>query len=249
VVVVPWPQPLIEGIFLKRYKRFFGDIKIENQMEIAHVPNTGSLKGVIRTGAKALLLPNSDPSRKLKYSLKAIESQSGQWIGVDTHIPSKILSKVLDEKPDLLLPNLKSYQLEFKINPHTRLDALAILSDETKVFIELKNVTLAQYDSSRKKNIALFPDSVTERGQKHLIELQDLVSKGYRAKLIFMVQRTDCDEFSPAHLIDPKYAKLLKRASENGVEIEAYFLKVDSKEVLFTNQKLPVHWHFAPGLW
>jgi sugar fermentation stimulation protein A len=241
VVVVPWPQPLIEGIFLKRYKRFFADIEIENQVEVAHVANTGSLRGVIRTGARALVLPNSDPSRKLKYSLKAIASDRGQWIGVDTGIPSKIFSKVLDERPELIIPNLKSYKLEFKINAQTRLDALAILNDDTKVFIELKNVTLAQYDPTRKKNIALFPDAVTERGQKHLIELEELVSKGSRAKLFFMVQRIDCDEFSPAHLIDPKYAELLKKAAKSGVEIEAYLLKVDSKEVLFTNQRVPIH--------
>jgi len=241
VVVAPWSESLTKAVFLKRYKRFFADIEINGCVEVAHVANTGSLIGVLRPKARALVLPSSDPSRKLKYSLKAIQSKNGDWIGVDTGIPSKILALLLKQNPNPLTPSLKTFKLEYKLNSHTRLDAMTTLDDESKLFFELKNVTMRKFDPNLASHVALFPDAVTERGQKHLLELMELVSKGHRAKLIFMVQRTDCNAFRTAHEIDANYAKLLFEASKNGVEIEAYPLKVAASGVTFIPKKLPIY--------
>lgn len=241
MVVVPWPAPLKTGIFLKRYKRFFADIDLDGSVEVAHVANTGSLKGLLTEGCQALVLPSSNPKRKLKYSLKALQLEDQSWVGVDTGIPSQLLSKVLTSQPDLIFPNLKNFKLEHKISAQTRLDALVTLDNDQQIYIELKNVTMGQYDPTLKTQTALFPDAVTERGLKHLIELQDLVSKGHRATLIFMIQRTDCNAFRPAHEVDLKYAQELIKAQNNGVELIAYSVKVDANGVTFTNQKLPIH--------
>jgi len=241
VVVVPWESPLVEGIFLKRYKRFFADIAINGQLVVAHVANTGSLKGVLKEGVKALVLSTQDPSRKLKYSLKAIQSEDGKWVGVDTRIPSRLFAQVLQEKPDLIASGVKTFKLEHKLNGQTRLDALLTLNDNSQIYVELKNVTMGQFDPELKLQTAYFPDSITERGQKHIIELEKLVSKGHRAKLIFMVQRVDCFAFRPATQIDPIYSQLLFEAHKNGVEISAYKIEVTPQQVSFLNQKLPIH--------
>jgi sugar fermentation stimulation protein A len=131
--------------------------------------------------------------------------------------------------------------LEHKISANTRLDALLTLNDDSKIYVELKNVTMSQFDPELKLKTAYFPDAITERGQKHIVELKNLVSKGHRAKLIFIVQRTDCHAFRPATQIDPIYSQLLYQAHKNGVEISAYKVEITPRHINFLNQMIPIH--------
>lgn len=215
-------QKLHEGIFLKRYKRFFADIEWQGQIITAHVPNTGSLKSVNHSGQPCLFSESDNPERKLKFTLQMIQSPAGAWVGVNTAIPNTIVREKLEHtvahKKEL---NLYSHWMDFdkvlpeyKINSETRLDfALKKNGSDKMHFIEVKNVTLED------RGVAKFPDAVTERGQKHLRELMNLMALGHTAELVFTIQRNDCGSFSPADDIDPDYGLLLREAYHKGLKI------------------------------
>jgi len=148
---------LISGQFIKRYKRFFVDIKIRNKIVIAHCPNTGSMFGLLKPGNKVWLTKSNNPNRKLKYTLQIIEDKKTK-IGVNTHLANKIVLHAL--KNNLIKEFNKDVEIkpETKFGSNTRFDFL-INDKKSKAFLEVKNVTL-----SRKKNIAEFPDAVTSGG-------------------------------------------------------------------------------------
>ena len=189
---------LISGLFVKRYKRFFVDVIIDKKIVTAHCPNTGSMQGLLIKNNKVWLTKSNDPKRKLKYTLQIIES-NGSKVGINTHLTNKI---VLDALNNNKIKNFKpvEIQTEVKFGDNTRFDFL-IIESNSKKFIEVKNVTL-----SRTNKLAEFPDSVTSRGAKHIDELIKAKIKGYDVYLIFVIQRDDCNQFSIARDIDPKYA-------------------------------------------
>lgn len=213
---------LQEGIFLKRYKRFFADIEWQGQTVVAHVPNTGSLKGVNNPGQVCLFSETDNPERKLKYTLQMIKSPAGAWVGVNTSIPNTIVREKLEHqvshKKELGIyahwADFDQVTPEYKISAETRLDfALKKKASERIHFIEVKNVTLEEH------GVAKFPDAVTERGQKHIRELMTLMDQGHTAELVFTVQRNDCAFFAPADDIDLVYGKLLREAYHKGLKV------------------------------
>jgi sugar fermentation stimulation protein A len=234
-----WEIAPVEVVFQKRYKRFFADIEVQGKTEVAHVPNTGSLKSCLFPGAKALVLPSTNPERKLKWTLVALASPGGGWVGVDTSQPNKMLKKVAEEKLFDPWRGYEAFQHEVKINAQTRLDG-CFSKGKKKVFVEVKNVTLATGDFESGKGTACFPDSVTERGQKHLREMMDLMEEGHECELIFAVQRTDCTAFAPADDIDPIYGQLLREAIRKGLRVSPWVLEVGPKGIQFTGQVLPI---------
>tara|TARA_Y200000002_G_scaffold204986_1_gene169120 strand:+ start:2652 stop:3347 length:696 start_codon:yes stop_codon:yes gene_type:complete len=220
---------LIAGVLIKRYKRFFVDIKVKNKVITAHCPNTGSMMGLLKKGNKVWFTETNDKKRKLKYTLQIIEV-SGKKIGVNTHLTNKIFyealssGKIIDiKKNDILFK-------EKKFNQNTRFDFF-IKKSEKSIFIEVKNVTL-----SRIKNIAEFPDAVTERGLKHLNELIEAKNRGFDIYLAFIIQREDCKKFKIAEDIDPKYKKLLTYALKNKLKIICYDCKFLSKGIIINNK-------------
>ena len=220
---------LIAGVLIKRYKRFFVDIKVKNKVITAHCPNTGSMMGLLKKGNKVWFTETNDKKRKLKYTLQIIEV-SGKKIGVNTHLTNKIFyealssGKIIDiKKNDILFK-------EKKFNQNTRFDFF-IKKSEKGIFIEVKNVTL-----SRIKNIAEFPDAVTERGLKHLNELIEAKNRGFDIYLAFIIQREDCKKFKIAEDIDPKYKKLLTYALKNKLKIICYDCKFLSKGIIINNK-------------
>lgn len=228
-------EKLHQGIFLKRYKRFFADIHFNGEVITAHVPNTGSLKSVNISGQPCLFSVSHNPERKLKYTLEMIQVPSGSWVGVNTSLPNAIVKEALLERriPEgILFDEVKS---EYKINAETRLDFALIKTDSSVMhFIEVKNVTLAE------EGLAQFPDAVTTRGQKHLRELMSLMEKGHTAEIIFTIQRNDCQGFSPADSIDPEYGELLRLAQKKGLKISPYVVILDENQIILSNQKLPL---------
>ena len=155
---------LISGLLLKRYKRFFVDIKINNKIITAHCPNTGSMQGLLKKGNKVWLSKSNNPKRKLKYTLEIIETNKSK-VGVNTHSANKIIYYSLKNKIIKEFKNISEIKPETKFGTNTRFDFL-LLDDKNKIFVEVKNVTL-----SRKKGLAEFPDAVTTRGLKHINEL------------------------------------------------------------------------------
>lgn len=213
-------EPLREGEFLKRYKRFFADVRLGQATTTAHVPNTGSLKTCLFPGSPCLVTESQNPARKLKATLHFLKTPTG-WVGVDTSLPNRLASEAWENGVIGDWAEFKAARLEYKISKETRLDLVlaptpAELEAKTGLhYVEIKNVTYAE------NGVALFPDAVTERGQKHLKELMALKRQGFGAELLFVVQRQDCDRFAPADAIDPEYGKLLRQARDAGVSLRA----------------------------
>lgn len=226
-------QP-VEGIFLKRYKRFFADFILNGHTQTAHVANTGSLKGVVREGARCLVLPATNPERKLRWTLVALEGfAKGEWIGVDTSVPNRMLSHVFENRLNPQWENYVDFQSEVKISSETRLDGCLITPQGKRRFLEIKNVTLASGDVTFKKAVAQFPDAVTVRGQKHIQEMVSLIEQGHEAELIFAIQRVDCNRFSSADEIDPEYGRLLRWGQKQGLVISPWCLSPGPDGVSF----------------
>ena len=220
---------LIAGVLIKRYKRFFVDIKVNNKVITAHCPNTGSMMGLLKKGNKVWFTESNDKKRKLKYTLQIIEVD-GKKVGVNTHLTNKIFYEALLDGQIIDITKSDILFKEKKFNQNTRFDFF-IKKNEKGIFIEVKNVTL-----SRIKNIAEFPDAVTERGLKHLNELIEAKNRGFDIYLAFIIQREDCKNFKIAEDIDPKYKKLLTYALKNKLKVICYDCKFLSKGIIINNK-------------
>ena len=215
---------LISGLFIKRYKRFFVDVKVGSKVVTAHCPNTGSMLGLLKKNNKVWLTRSDDPNRKLKYTLEIIQDNKSK-VGVNTHLTNKIVLSALKLNLINEFKNNTNIKTEVKFNKNTRFDFL-LNEKKTKTFIEVKNVTL-----SRKSGIAEFPDAVTERGSKHISELINAKREGYKSYILFVVQRNDCKYFKIASDIDAKYSKLIKEAVKKKINILCYDCKFSSKGI------------------
>ena len=217
-------KSLIKGKLIKRYKRFFTDIKLDKGIVTAHCPNTGSMKGLLNEGNDVYVLPNNDPKRKLKYGLEIIKSKKN-LVGINTHMANRITQHALENNLIKELRNNDTIKPEVFFNKETRFDFL-VEKDNQKTFVEVKNVTL-----SRKDKLAEFPDSVTSRGSKHLKTLIEATKKGYKTYLLFLVQIQGVTDFKIAKDIDKEYYENYKLAKKAGVKFLAYRCKISSKEI------------------
>tara|TARA_B100001121_G_C18582784_1_gene570575 strand:- start:306 stop:1001 length:696 start_codon:yes stop_codon:yes gene_type:complete len=217
-------EPLISGEFIKRYKRFFVDIKIGNKTVVAHCPNTGSMMGLLKEGNQVWLSKSDNPMRKLKYTLQIIEDKNSK-IGVNTHLTNKIVLYALNNKKIKSFKNIKYIKQEVNFGKNTRFDFM-VCDEKKKSFIEVKNVTL-----SRKKSVAEFPDAVTSRGLKHIKELIKAKKKGFDIYLLFLIQRDDCNNFNLAKDIDPEYCEILIKAVKKNLNVLCYDCKFSSKGI------------------
>ncbi len=221
---------LISGLFVKRYKRFFADIKIKNKIVTAHCANSGSMMGLLNKNSKAFLTESNNKKRKLKYTLEIIE-ENGAKVGVNTHFTNKIVNDALEKNV------IKDFSANVKIKSeqtfgeNTRFDFF-LQEGKKQSFLEVKSVTL-----KRKNKTAEFPDSVTSRGTKHLNELINATKKGFKAYLLFVIQRNDCDKLEIAKDIDPLYSETLLNALKNNVKILCYNCKFTSKGIIL-NKKI-----------
>ena len=211
---------LIKGKLIKRYKRFFTDIKVNNQIITAHCPNTGSMMGLLDEGNEGWVSKNNDPNRKLKYTLEIIKVKKS-LIGVNTHRANRITEHGLKNKLFNEFKKIKLIKPEFKFSKDTRFDFLC-----DKKIIEVKNVTL-----TRENKIAEFPDAITSRGTKHLIKLVDSMKKIYDPYVLFLTQIQGIDYFRIAKDIDYTYYGNYLLAKKAGVKFLAYRCYLSSKEI------------------
>ena len=225
-------KSLIKGKLIKRYKRFFVDIKLNKEIVTAHCPNTGSMKGLLDEGNEVFLLKHDDPKRKLKYGLEIIKTRKN-LVGVNTHMANKIVNHGLINN---LIKELKDNDIispEVFFNKETRFDFL-IEKGKQKSFIEVKNVTLF-----RKDKTAEFPDAITSRGSKHLLTLIDAIKKGYKSYLIFLVQIQNMEYFKIAKDIDTEYYKNYLIAKKAGVNFLAYRCNISTKKI-YIDKKIKI---------
>jgi sugar fermentation stimulation protein A len=226
-----WPK-LISGTLVKRYKRFLADVKLNNNRVVtAHCANSGSMKECSEPGRTVFLSSHDNPKRKLKYTWEIIEMPSS-LVGVNTNIPNRLVHKSIE---DGLVKELEGYDRikpEVKVGNHSRLDLCLTKRENNQCFVEIKNCTLVT------DGVACFPDAVTSRGLKHLVELQKLLDKGNRCVMFYLIQRTDAGVFKPADHIDPAYGKELRKAVKKGVEILVYDTAIDLERIVL-NRKIP----------
>ena len=217
-------KSLIKGKLVKRYKRFFADIKLNKNIITAHCPNTGSMMGLLDTNNDVWISKNDNPKRKLKFTLEIIKVKNN-LVGVNTHLANKIVHhglthNLIDEfkKCDQIKP-------EVFFNKETRFDFLVNKKNQ-KIFLEVKNVTLFRSDK-----IAEFPDAITSRGLKHLKTLIDAIKKGYKSYIVFLVQIQGMKYFKIAKDIDKEYYQNYLIAKKAGVNFLAYRCKISPNEI------------------
>tara|TARA_Y100000590_G_scaffold380390_1_gene448715 strand:- start:1983 stop:2678 length:696 start_codon:yes stop_codon:yes gene_type:complete len=222
-------ERLLQGTLVKRYKRFFVDLKYKNKIVTAHCPNSGSMMGLLKKGNKTWFSLSHNPKRKLKYTLEMIEV-ANEKVGINTLLTNKIVFEALKNKKVDSLVKFDRIKPESKYSEDTRFDFL-LNNDKEKCFLEVKNVTLL-----REKKLAEFPDSVTARGTKHLDKLCDAKRKGYQCYILYLIQRENCDSFKIAKDIDEKYYIAFTKALKSGVKILCYDCKLNSEEIKLNKQ-------------
>ena len=222
-------ERLLQGSLVKRYKRFFVDIKYKNKIITGHCPNSGSMMGLLNIGNKIWFSVSDNLNRKLKYTLEIIEVEK-KMVGINTLLTNKIVLEALNCKKINSLIKFNDIKTEVKFSNNTRFDFL-LLNNKEKCFLEVKNVTLV-----RKKKMAEFPDAITSRGTKHLNELCNAKEKGYQSYMLYLIQREDCDSFKIAKDIDKKYKIAFDKALKSGVKILCYDCKLNNEEIKLNNQ-------------
>ena len=220
---------LLQGTLIKRYKRFFADIKYKNKVITAHCPNSGSMMGLLDRGNKVWFSISDNPERKLKYTLEIIEVKN-EKVGINTLFTNKIVFEALSDKKIDTLVKFKNIKREVKFSDKTRFDFF-LSNGKKKCFLEVKNVTLLRSDY-----VAEFPDAITSRGTKHLKELMLAKKKGYESYILYLVQREDCRSFKIANDIDQEYKNTLDEALKNGVKMLCYDCKLNNEEIKFNSQ-------------
>jgi sugar fermentation stimulation protein A len=212
----PYPD-LYAGTLVKRYKRFFADIELDTgELITAHCPNTGPMTGVYLPGNRVMVSKSDNPKRKLAYTWELIEVHDNEptWVGVNTGLPNRVVKSVLEARA---IPELGRYdqvqsEVTYGRDRKSRVDfVLTGEGDAPPIYIEVKNTTWVQ------GRLAMFPDTVTTRGQKHLRELTDLTDA--KAVMLYFINRGDCDRFAPGDSADPTYGMLLREAIAQGLQV------------------------------
>jgi len=232
---VRYIKPLVRGTLIRRYKRFLADISLEdNSVITAHTPNTGSMKGCCTPGFRVWLSDSENPARKYRFSWELVEVAPEILVGINTGLPNKLTREAIENDNIPELVGYRNIRSEVRYGrENSRIDLLLENGPGRDCYVEVKNVTLVD------NNIALFPDAVSVRGSKHLRELGEMVKQGYRAVILFCVQRSDAREVRPADAIDPEYGDELRKAIAVGVEAIAYRAAVSTTAIRL-ERSLPV---------
>ncbi|MCF6292734.1 MAG: DNA/RNA nuclease SfsA [Robiginitomaculum sp.] len=220
-----YDPPLIPGKLLKRYKRFLADIEFaDGEIRTVHCANPGSMLGLTEPGNGVFVSDSQNPKRKLLYSLELIDL-GNTLVSINTHLANKLAEEAINADKIKQLSGYETIRREVKYGQNSRIDLLLEHQSRRPCYVEVKSVTL-----SRTSGLAEFPDSVTKRGAKHLFELSEQVKSGNRAVQLFVIQRSDCQQFNPAADIDPEYAAALTSAQKAGVEIVAMACNITAQE-------------------
>lgn len=232
--------PLQRAKLIRRYKRFMADVELADGSVITlHCPNTGSMKNCQPAGAAVLYSDSGNPARKYRHTLEAVQVAHGHWAGVNTARTNQLVAEAILEKR---IPGLKRYTaLRREVTfADSRFDIVLDHADGKHTYIEVKNVTLGPAEDEPDHGVIAFPDAVTERGQKHLLTLMEVVRKGHRAVLFFCVQHTGAQSARPADEVDPKYGELLRKAAASGVDVMAWRTRISAQEFVL-DKAVPVN--------
>ena len=221
-----FPDPLIRARLIKRYKRFLTDVELESgEVVVAHCANSGSMLSVKEPGSEVWLSPARNPDRKLRYTWELIKV-GDTFVGINTALPNHIVEEAITAGKIPELDGYATLRREVKYGKNSRIDILLEDPSRPTCYVEVKNVTLRR--GLEKGDPVEFPDSVTSRGAKHLVELSDMIKEGHRSVMVYLVQREDAETFTVAGDIDPDYKAALDKAIAAGVETLCYECKLDT---------------------
>lgn len=231
--------PLISARLTRRYKRFLADVTFDDQSDpaTAHCGNPGSMTGLAEPGSTVWLSPNQNPKAKLDWRWELVETGTS-LVSVNTNRANSIVAEALKSGKIEELKGYASIRPEVRYGTNSRIDFLLELDEHPPAYVEVKSVTLRRPGGAH-PDAAEFPDAVTQRGTKHLRELQEVVKSGSRAVMLFLVQRDDCRYFTSANDIDPVYAAELISARDAGVEILCYACRVTPQSIEL-DSRLPI---------
>ena len=213
-----FPTPLRRGRLIRRYKRFLSDIELQSgETVVAHCANPGSMMGLAVPGSEVWLSPNTNPKAKLDWRWELVRTGEGHLVCINTAHPNRIAEEAIGAGAIPELAGYGSLRREVKYGAASRIDILLEDPRRPPCYVEIKSVSLRRPDGAH-PSAAEFPDAVTKRGAKHLMELAEVAENGGRAVMLYLVQRGDCDRFRVAADIDPGYAAAMAEARGRGVE-------------------------------
>jgi sugar fermentation stimulation protein A len=222
-------EPLLRGTLLRRYKRFFADVVLDDGGSVtAHCANPGSMLSVDRPGSEVWLSRARGVTRTLAYSWELIRV-GDCLVGIDTGRPNRLVAEALAQNRIPELAGYTSVRREVRYGRDSRIDLLLESPGRPTCLVEVKNVTLKRGFGAR--GPVEFPDSPTLRGAKHVGELAEAVERGDRAVMLYVAQRPDADRLAFAFDLDPEYARAVRVAADAGVESRCYRCHVDLEEV------------------
>ena len=233
-----FPAPLLRGKLVQRYKRFLADVVLDSGETVtATCPNTGSMMGLKEPGLTVWLSTSDSPTRKYKHTWEMVEADLGKGptlVGINTGHPNKLMAEAVEAGRIKELTGYANLRREVKYGKNSRIDLL--LEDPAKglCYVEIKNVHMM-----RKVGFAEFPDSVTERGAKHLAEMADMVREGHRAVMVYLIQRNDAKSLSLARDVDAGYGEAYDKAVKAGVEVIAVRCKL-STDAIMVDKTVPM---------
>ena len=221
---------LVSGRLVQRYKRFLADVMLDTGEAVtATCPNTGSMMGLVAPGSRVWLSTSDSPTRKYRHTWEMVEADLGKGphlVGINTNHPNKLVAEAIAGGKVATLNNYPLLRREVKYGRNSRIDILLECESKGMCYVEVKNVHMM-----RKAGLAEFPDSVTERGAKHLVEMSDMVRAGHRAVMVYLIQRSDVKSFTFAGDVDPKYVEAFRLATAAGVESIALRCRMSPEEI------------------
>lgn len=230
-------KPLLEGTLIKRYKRFLADVELDDGTPLTvHCANSGAMTSCSDPGSRVVISDSENPSRKLRHTLEMVRC-GRTWVGVNTMNPNRAVEGFVRRRRIAELSGYDTVRREVKygVEGRSRIDLLLSCSAGrlADCYVEIKNSTL------RHGEHVAFPDAVTERGRKHLLELRAEAEAGHRAVLFFFVGRSDVKRWRPADEIDSAYGTTLREVVRSGVEVLAYGMRFSRRGVELRD-RLPV---------
>jgi sugar fermentation stimulation protein A len=231
--------PLLRGTLIQRYKRFLADVRLDDGRTItATCPNTGSMLGLCKPGSVVWLSENDSPTRKYRFTWELVEADLGAMggagptlVGINTGHPNKLVAEAVAAGRIRPLAGYAGLRREVRYGQNSRIDLLLECPERGLCYVEIKNVHL-----SRRHGLAEFPDSVTARGVKHLVELSAMARQGHRAMMVFLIQRSEARRLALARDIDPGYAAAFDAARAAGVEAIALCCRVGTDSITVERQ-------------